>query len=154
MPAIDVPGFVADLKAHAADHGFHLHDERHFVETYSLRQAWEVDLHPEEACGGPLDLHLALQLDPRILLGFEEAVMMLDDEAEPERWREDRRHCRATSRPRSPGLREQGDSGVLGQAVVMAGWRTASGCTACRVSQPPERLRASIPSPRRMRVAR
>lgn len=46
MAVIDVAGFVADLKDHAVDHGFHVHDERHFVETYSLRQAWEVDLHP------------------------------------------------------------------------------------------------------------
>ena len=68
MAVIDVAGFVADLKDHAVDHGFHVHDERHFVETYSLRQAWEVDLHPEEACGGPLDLHLALEVDPRALL--------------------------------------------------------------------------------------
>ena len=65
MAVIDVAGFVADLKDHAVDHGFHVHDERHFVETYSLRQAWEVDLHPEEACGGPLDLHLSLEVDPR-----------------------------------------------------------------------------------------
>ena len=63
MAVIDVAGFVADLKDHAVDHGFHVHDERHFVETYSLRQAWEVDLHPEDACGGPLDLHLVLELD-------------------------------------------------------------------------------------------
>ena len=75
MAVIDVPGFVADLKDHAVDHQFHVHDERHFVETYSLRQAWEVDLHPEEACGGPLDLHLALEVDPRVLLGFEDAVL-------------------------------------------------------------------------------
>ena len=40
MAALDVAGFVSDLKDHAADHGFHVHDERHFVETYSLRQAW------------------------------------------------------------------------------------------------------------------
>jgi len=52
MAAIDVAGFVADLKDHAVTHGFHVHDERHFVETYSLRQAWEVDLHPEDGCGG------------------------------------------------------------------------------------------------------
>ena len=64
MAVIDVAGFVADLKDHAIDHGFHVHDERHFVETYSLRQTWEVDLHPEEACSGPLDLHLALEVDP------------------------------------------------------------------------------------------
>ena len=63
MAVIDVAGYVAELKEHAVDHAFHVHDERHFVETYSLRQAWEVDLHPEEGCGGPLDLHLALEVD-------------------------------------------------------------------------------------------
>jgi hypothetical protein len=84
LAVIDVPGFVADLKDHAADHGFHIHDERHFVETYSLRQAWEVDLHPEEACNGPLDLHLALEVDPRQLLAFEDAVMALPEGDEPD----------------------------------------------------------------------
>src|SRR5829696_2736178 len=79
MAVIDMAGFVADLKDHAVDHGFHVHDERHFVETYSLRQAWEVDLHPEEACGGPLDLHLALEVDPRALLAFEDEVTALGD---------------------------------------------------------------------------
>ncbi len=82
MAVIDVPGFVAELKDHAVDHGFHVHDERHFVETYSLRQAWEVELHPEAGCGGPLDLHLALELDPRVMLAFEDAVMALDDDDE------------------------------------------------------------------------
>jgi hypothetical protein len=56
-----------------------VHDERHFVETYSLRQAWEVDLHPEEACNGPIDLHLALEVDPRVLLAFEDEVNRLTD---------------------------------------------------------------------------
>src|SRR3954471_1556464 len=84
MAVIDVAGFIADLKDHAADHGFHVHDERHFVETYSLRQAWEVDLHPEEACNGPLDLHLSLEVDPRQLLSFEDAVMALPDGDDPE----------------------------------------------------------------------
>jgi hypothetical protein len=79
VAVIDVAGFVADLKSHAIDHGFHVHDERHFVETYSLRQVWEVDLHPEEACSGPIDLHLALEVDPRALLGFEDEVLKLDD---------------------------------------------------------------------------
>jgi hypothetical protein len=83
MAAIDVAGFVADLKDHVADHGFHVHDERHFVETYSLRQAWEVDLHPEEACDGPLDLHLSLEVDPRQLLAFEDTVHELDEDDEP-----------------------------------------------------------------------
>ncbi|MEI8127182.1 MAG: hypothetical protein WCG86_05115 [Actinomycetota bacterium] len=83
MAAIDVAGFVADLKDHAVDHGFHVHDERHFVETYSLRQAWEVDLHPEEGCGGPVDLHLTLDVDPRALLAFEDALIGLDDDQDP-----------------------------------------------------------------------
>lgn len=83
MAAIDVPGFVADLKDHAVEHGFHVHDERHFVETYSLRQAWEVDLHPEEACNGPIDLHLSLEVDPRVLLAFEDEVEKLEDPEDP-----------------------------------------------------------------------
>ncbi len=84
MAVIDVPGFIADLKDHATRHGFHVHDERHFVETYSMRQAWEVDLHPEEACGGPLDLHLSLEIDPRVILAFEDLVIDLPEDDEPE----------------------------------------------------------------------
>ena len=80
MAVIDVAGFVADLKDHAVEHGFHVHDERHFVESYSLRQTWEVDLHPEEGCEGPVDLYLSLEIDPRVLLGFEDAVIALDDD--------------------------------------------------------------------------
>jgi hypothetical protein len=83
MAAIDVAGYVAELKDHAVDHGFHVHDERHFVETYSLRQVWEVDLHPEEGCGGPLDLHLALEVDPRVLLAFEDVVAELPEDEDP-----------------------------------------------------------------------
>jgi hypothetical protein len=87
VAVIDVAGYVAELKDHAVDHAFHVHDERHFVETYSLRQAWEIDLHPEEACGGPLDLHLALEVDPRVLLSFEDVVMSLDEsEVPPDEW--------------------------------------------------------------------
>jgi len=83
LAVIDVPGFVADLKDHAVDHQFHVHDERHFVETYSLRQAWEVDLHPEDACGGPLDLHLSLEVDPRTLLMFEDQMLELPETSDP-----------------------------------------------------------------------
>lgn len=83
MAVIDVAGFVAEQKEHAIAHGFHVHDERHFVETYSLRQAWEVDLHPEEACGGPLDIHLALEVDPRVLLSFEDLVMEMEEGTDP-----------------------------------------------------------------------
>jgi len=60
-----------------------VHDERHFVETYSLRQAWEVDLHPEEACGGPLDLHLSLEVDPRVMLTFEDRMLEVPETEDP-----------------------------------------------------------------------
>lgn len=83
MAVIDVAGFVADLKDHAVEHGFHVHDERHFVESYSLRQTWEVDVHPEEGCEGPVDLYLSLEIDPRVLLGFEDVVMMLPEGEDP-----------------------------------------------------------------------
>ena len=83
MAVVDLPGFVADLKDHAAEHGFHVHDERHFVESYSMRQNWEVDLHPEEGCEGPVDLYLSLEVEPRVLLGFEDAVLALDDDEDP-----------------------------------------------------------------------
>src|SRR6188474_1925861 len=63
MAVIDVAGFVADVKSQAIDHGFHVHDERHFVETYSLRQLWEVDL--------------------RAMLGFEDEIMKLDEIDDP-----------------------------------------------------------------------
>jgi hypothetical protein len=83
VAVIDIAGYVAELKDHAVEHGFHVHDERHFVETYSLRQAWEVELHPEEGCTGPLDLHLSLEVEPRVLLAFEDQVMELPEGAEP-----------------------------------------------------------------------
>jgi hypothetical protein len=83
VAVIDIAGFVADLKDHAVEHGFHVHDERHFVESYSLRQTWEVDVHPEEGCEGPVDLYLSLDIDPRVLLGFEDAVMERPDGDDP-----------------------------------------------------------------------
>ena len=83
MAVIDVAGFVADLKDHAVEHGFHVHDERHFVESYSLRQTWEVVMHPEEGCEGPVDLYLSLEVDPRVLLGFEDAVMGRPENDDP-----------------------------------------------------------------------
>lgn len=85
MAVVDIATFVADLKDVAADHGFHVHDERHFVETYSMRQAWEIDLHPEYGCGGPLDLHMTIEVEPRTMLAFEDAVIALegDDDAIP-----------------------------------------------------------------------
>lgn len=83
--SVDIAGFVTDLKEHAVEHGFHVHDERHFVETYSLRQSWEVDLHPEAGCGGPIDLHLALDGDAKVILAFRERLENMDsDFEEPE----------------------------------------------------------------------
>ncbi len=79
MAFIDLQGFVADLKDHVAEHGFHIHGERHFVETYTNRQAWEVDLHPDNACEGPLETHLSFEVDPRTLIKFEDAVSSVED---------------------------------------------------------------------------
>jgi len=76
---VDIAGFIAALKEHAIEHGFHVHDERHFVETYSMRQNFEVDLHPEGACGEPLDLHLSLEVEPRTVLAFEDGLLALDE---------------------------------------------------------------------------
>ncbi len=84
MAALDVAGFVADLKDHAVEHGFHVHDERHFIETYTSRQTWEVDLHPDRACDGPLDMHIALEVDPRTLISFEDEVVRVGEEGEPD----------------------------------------------------------------------
>jgi hypothetical protein len=84
LAVVDIASFVADLKDHVVEHGMHVHDERHFIESYSLRQTWEVDLHPDEACGGPLDLHVALEVDPRTLLAFEDAVLALPEGDLPE----------------------------------------------------------------------
>jgi len=72
--AIDVAGFITYVKDHAIEHGFHVHDERHFIETFSLRQSFEIDLHPESACDGPLDLNLAFDVEPRVLLSLEDWV--------------------------------------------------------------------------------
>ena len=80
--AIDIAGFITYLKDHAVEHGFHVHDERHFIETFSLRQSWEVDLHPESACDGPLDLNVAFDVEPRVLLALEDEVARLDGDLE------------------------------------------------------------------------
>ena len=84
MAVIDLQGFVADLKDHVAEHGFHVHDERHFIETYTNRQTWEIDLHPDRACDGPLDMHMALEVDPRTLIAFEDEVIRVGEDGEPD----------------------------------------------------------------------
>lgn len=82
--AVDLAGFITYLKDHAVEHGFHVHDERHFIESYSLRQAWEVDMHPDFACDGPLDLNLAFDVEPRTLLALEDAARDTDELEDPE----------------------------------------------------------------------
>lgn len=83
--SIDIAGFIHNVKEHAIKHGFHIHDERHFVETYSLRQSWEVDLHPAESCNLPIDLHLSLDVEPRALLALIDRLEeMEEDFEEPE----------------------------------------------------------------------
>ena len=84
VAVIDLQGFVADLKDHVAEHGFHVHDERHFIETYTNRQTWEIDLHPDQACDGPLDLHVAIEVDPRTLIAFEDEVALRGETGEPD----------------------------------------------------------------------
>ena len=79
MSTIDLAGFITEVKGQAIHQGFHVHDERHFMETYSLRQWWEVDLHPESGCGSPMELHLALDVDPRVLLAFDDAFATATD---------------------------------------------------------------------------
>ena len=77
--AVDVASTITYPKDHAIEHGFHVHDEPHFVETFTLRQAWEIDVHPAEACSGPLDLHISLDLEPRLLLRFEDLLAETPD---------------------------------------------------------------------------
>ena len=84
MSLIDLHGFVANLKDHVVEHGFHVHGDRHFVETYSNRQTWEVDLHPDHACGGPLDMVLIVEAESRTLLAFEDEVNSLPEDKDPD----------------------------------------------------------------------
>jgi len=81
---IDLHGFVANLKDHVSEHGFHVHGDRHFVETYSNRQTWEVDLHPDDACGGPLDMVLCIEAESRTLLTFEDDVNSRPEDEDPD----------------------------------------------------------------------
>ncbi|MDA2979963.1 MAG: hypothetical protein O3B42_09420 [Actinomycetota bacterium] len=77
--AVDLASTITYLKDHAMEHGFHVHDERHFVETFTLRQTWEIDVHPADACNGPLDLHISLDVEPRLFLKFEDHLDEIED---------------------------------------------------------------------------
>ena len=39
---------------------------------------------PARACDGPLDMHMALEVDPRTLIAFEDEVMRVGEEGEPD----------------------------------------------------------------------
>ena len=84
MAVVDLHRFISDIKNHVPDHGFHVHEDRHFVETYSNRQMWEVDLHPDNACGGPLDLVVALEAEARTLIAFEDEVVQAGPDRAPD----------------------------------------------------------------------
>ena len=84
VSVIDLHGFVSELKGHASDHGFHIHDERHFVETYSNRQIWEISAHLDGSCGGPLELVVTLQAEARKMIAFEDEVSELEEDEEPD----------------------------------------------------------------------
>jgi len=74
MAVIDLSGFVSQLKDHLVEHSFHIHEEQHVVETYSLSQSWYIYLHPEDACNGPMDLKVSLSISARELHSFEDKV--------------------------------------------------------------------------------
>lgn len=75
MAGVDIEAYIIELKDHLEEHGFHLDDSRHFIEMYSLQQLWEIDIHPKESCSGPLELHLSFEVDPKVLISFEEALL-------------------------------------------------------------------------------
>jgi len=83
MAVVDIAGFVADLKDHAVEHGFHVHDERHFVESYSLRPDVGGRPPPGRRVRGPGRPVPLARRRPRVLLGFEDAVIGLPDDEEP-----------------------------------------------------------------------
>lgn len=85
---VDLQALVADLKDHLGNHGFHIHDEKHYVETYSLLQSWEIEMHPEDACGGGVELSLTMFANPRTLLALEDVMThsMYDGELPPDEY--------------------------------------------------------------------
>lgn len=79
MAVIDLSGFVSQLKDHLVEHDFHIHEEKHFIESYSLMQSWSIYLHPDDACNGPMDLKVSLSVGARELLSFEDKVSTVED---------------------------------------------------------------------------
>ena len=105
MSIVDFPGFVTDLKYHAAEGGFHYHEDHHCIDVTTGRQWWEIQLHPDYDCDGPLELHIVADLDPRTQIAFEDEVNKLHEDAD---WPEEgfdlllRFHWRLPPLPNSP----------------------------------------------------
>ncbi len=83
MSYLDLQALVADVKQHLHEHGFHVHGDRHYIETYSLLQTWEIDIHPDEACGGPLDVVMNITANPRSVLALEDLLTTLPPDQPP-----------------------------------------------------------------------
>ena len=71
---LDLQAFVASLKDHVLEHGFHIEDERHYIETYSGEQVWNIGLHPENGCDRPISVELSVTVSTRALIAFEDAL--------------------------------------------------------------------------------
>ena len=71
---LDLQAFVVGLKSHALDHGFHIEDERHYVETYSGEQVWNIGLHPEDGCDGHIAVEISVTASTRAIIAFEDAL--------------------------------------------------------------------------------
>lgn len=83
MSIVHIPSFVEDVKASAIVRGFHVHTERHYFETNSMRQSWEVEMHPAQTCGLPVDMLFTLEVDPRTLLSFTDELLNFDNDVMP-----------------------------------------------------------------------
>ena len=82
--SVDIAGFVTDLKEHATEHGFHVHDERISSRpTPCASHGKSISIRRRD--GGPIDLHVALDVDPKVILSLREALDEMDsDFEEPE----------------------------------------------------------------------
>ena len=127
MSVVDFPGFVTDLKFHADEGGFHYHEDHHCIDITTGRQWWEIHLHPDYDCDGPLELHIVVDLDPRVQITFEDEVNKLPEDAE---WPEEgfdlilRFHWRMPPLPNSPNLLELATelSAIGGTALPLHVW--------------------------------
>lgn len=83
MADIDVTGVIEAIKDKAFGFGLHTHDERHFVETRSMRQTWEVCMHHASGCANSIDLTMSLEIEPRTMISFADEVASLSKGNKP-----------------------------------------------------------------------